>query len=264
MKIELLLPIMLAVILQHRHAVAETVAFFYALDQDFQTLKADATPVGNPIKVGSRNIAVLQLQTHRIYAVKMGSGAVETAASAQALLARFRCDMAFSVGPVGALSDALEVGSWHGVTNVIAYQKGAWTMGGFQPGPGTPMTDETSPAAFKLPQLFTTNAPITVASGEMFVASSSQRQQLRETTGADAVDMNLFGLTSVCAAHRLPLYSWRVVSDKADDGASETFKKFAAEYQGEGGRAIAEIISQRPPNPNSPAAYPNLLKALEN
>jgi nucleoside phosphorylase len=264
MKRNLVFLFSLAFIFQPMLGSSETVAFFYALDQDFQTLKTNCTPAGAPLKVGSRSVASLQLQTHRVYAVKMGSGAVETATSAQALLSRVRCDMAFSVGPVGALSDALPVGSWHIVTNVIAYQKGAWAPNGFQPASASPMISETNAAMLNLPAIFTTNAPITVASGEMFVASSNQRQQLHETTGADAVDMNLFGLTTVCADHRVPLFCWRIASDKADDKASEAFKKFAANYDGAGGAAVAGIIATLPANSNSPSAYPNLNKALGN
>ncbi len=259
-----ILPLLFLLALHPLRGSSETIAFFYALDQDFQTLKTNCTPAGAPLKIGSRNIASLQLDTHRVYAVKMGSGAVETAASAQALLALIRCDMAFSVGPVGALSDALSVGSWHTVTNVVAYQKGAWTPNGFQASPISPMVSETNVMALNLPALFTTNTSITVASGEMFVASSSQRQQLHESTGADAVDMNLFGLTTVCADHRVPLFCWRIASDKADDNASEAFKKFVASYDGAGGQAVAGIIATLPANSNSPAAYPNLLKALGN
>ncbi len=264
MKNILILPLLLAVALLPLRGSSETIAFFYALDQDFQTLKTNGTPAGAPLKIGSRTIASLQLDTHRVYAVKMGSGAVETAASAQALLARIRCDIAFTVGPVGALSDAVHVGSWHTVTNVVAYQKGAWTANGFQPSPISPMVAETNVTALILPALFATNASITVASGEMFVASSSQRQQLHDSTGADAVDMNLFGLTAVCADHRVPLFIWRIASDKADDNASEAFKKFASTYDGAGGQAVARIIATLPVNSNTPAAYPNLLKALGN
>ena len=54
----------------------------------------------------------------------------------------------------------------------------------------------------------------------------------------------------------------RVASDCADDNASEDFKKFVADYDGAGGKAVAEIIKNLPPNPNSPEAYPNLRKIL--
>lgn len=242
-------------------ANADAIAFFYALDKDFETLKVEAQPAGQSVKVGSRSIAVLQIASHRMYAVKMGSGAVETATSAQALLAHIHCDEAFSVGPVGELSDKLKVGTWCQVGEVIGYQKGSWTKTGFQ---------LSTNAEWKLTNVFTTNLPdlfqkrdkIKIASGEIFVASDNYRAQLHETSGADAVDMNLFGLVTVCADHRLPLICWRIVSDHADDNASDDFKKFVANYDGAGGKTVAEIIKNLPANPNSPEAYPNLRKIL--
>ncbi len=242
---------------------ADTIAFFYALDKDFDALKAQAEPAGQSIKVGTRILAVLQIKTHKVYGVKMGSGAVETAASAQALLARVKCDAAFSIGPVGALSDKLKIDSWIRVGEVVNYQKGSWTKSGFQLSP-SPMSSllTNSTDKFNLPELFQKLDAIKVASGEIFIASDDYRSQLRETTGADAVDMNLFGLIAVCADHRLPLTCWRVVSDKANDNASEDFRKFASSYNGAGGKAVAELIANLPANLNSPTSYPNLNKAL--
>ncbi len=241
---------------------ADNVAFFYAVEKDFETLKAQAQPVGQPIKVGNRSIAVLQIKAHKVYAVKMGSGAVETAASAQALLARIKCDYGFSVGPVGALSDKLKVGSWHRVGETVSYQKGSWTKSGFQLSESSSLVLKYETNKFKLPELFERLDTIKVASGEMFIAADNFRSQLRDTTGCDAVDMNLFGLVTVCNDHRLPLVCWRVVSDKADDNASEDFRKFVSSYDGAGGKAVAEGISNLPANPNSPESYPNLKKAL--
>ena len=54
----------------------------------------------------------------------MGSDDVETTANEQALLARFHCDEAFSVGPVGAVADNLQIGTWGYVPAVPDYQKG--------------------------------------------------------------------------------------------------------------------------------------------
>jgi nucleoside phosphorylase len=240
---------------------ADTIAFCYALDKDFQTLKAGARSIGQPSKVGCHSLAVLQIASHRVYAVKMGSGAVETATSVQALLARVPCDRAFSVGPVGAISDQIQTGRWYRVESIVCYQKGSWTKTGFQLSANANLTNNsTSPT--NLPRLFQNIKGITVASGEIFVASDNYRDVLRETTGAEAVDMNLFGLTTVCAEHHLPLTSWRVVSDHADNNASEDFKKFVANYDGAGGKAVAEIIKHLPANLNSPSAYPNINKIL--
>ena len=89
---------------------ADTIAFFYALDADLQSLKSAAPELGQAASIGSRSVQRLRLGPHTIYAIKMGSGAVETAASAQALLTRNRCDWAFSLGPAGALTDSIPTG----------------------------------------------------------------------------------------------------------------------------------------------------------
>jgi len=121
---------------------------------------------------------------------------------------------------------------------------------------------ETS-ANLAIPARFQKAKEISVASGEVFVASGSYRQQLREQTHADAVDMNLFGLLTVCADHHVLLLNWRIVSDRADDSAGEDFRKFTQTYDGAGGKAVAELIRHLPPNPNSPESYPELQKLLQ-
>lgn len=244
---------------------ADDVAVFYALDADFQGLKGESSSSRQPIKVGERTVQVLGLGKHKLYAVKMGSGAVETAASTQALLARFRCDRAYSLGPVGALSDELKIGKWYRVASMMPYQKGSWTSAGFQLSKDLSKTTaiEELEATSSWPQLFRDVKSITVASGEVFIASSSYREQLQHMTNADAVDMNLFGLITVCEDHHVPLINWRIVSDKADDSASEDFRKFTQAYDGAGGKALAELIRNLPPNPNSPESYPELEKLLK-
>jgi nucleoside phosphorylase len=255
----------LTILLTAAVAYADDIAFFYALDADFQALKAEASIARQPIKVGDHNIQVLNLAKHKIYAVKMGSGAVETATSAQALLAKFRCDRALSLGPIGALSDELQIGKWYRVSSVTAYQKGSWTTSGFQLNKASAMSlPSEKESQLALPAFFQNLKPVAVASGEIFIASNNYRQQLRETTGAGAVDMNLFGLVSVCSNHRVPLINWRIVSDKADDNAGEDFRKFTQTYDGAGGKALAELIRNLPPNPNSPQSYPELEKLLKN
>ena len=243
--------------------LADKIAFFYALDADFRALKATGTEARQPMKVGGRGIQVVSVGKHTVYAIKMGAGPVETAISAEALLAKFPCDFAFSLGPVGALSNDLEVGKWYRVSSVTAYQKGSWTDSGFQIAKAFVISPANEGQRdLTMPTLFEDLKSIAIASGEIFIASGRYRQQLRELAGADAVDMNLFGLITVCADHHIPLINWRVVSDNADDNASEDFRKFTQTYDGAGGKALAELIRNLPPNPNSPESYPELQKLL--
>ena len=246
--------VLAAVLFCNPAARGDTIGFFYALDADLQGLKTLAREMGQSAQVGSRSIQRLQLGAHSIYAVKMGSGAVETAASAQALLARIRCDWAFSLGPAGALSEAAQTGIWYRVDRVMAWQRGKteWPW----------VTDWSRLPVTNLPAPLQTTSTISVASGEQFIDTAGERDRLQATTQADAVDMNSFGLALVCVDHAVPLFSWKVISDRADENASETFRAFISAYSGAGGRALGEIIQILPANPNDPATYPAIEKLL--
>lgn len=235
-------------------APGDTIGFFYALDADLQALKTQAREMGQATRVGSRSVQRLQLDAHTIYAVKMGSGAVETAVSVQALLSRFRCDWAFSIGPAGALSDEMATHQWHRVGSVTAWQTGSQDK--------TWRTDWTRLPVAVFPPPLQATSTIAVASGEQFISTTRERDRLKAMTQADAVDMNSFGLALVCADHGVPLFAWKIISDHADETASETFRSFIATYTGEGGKALIEIIRALPANPNDPSSYPVIERLL--
>ena len=123
-------------------------------------------------------------------------------------------------------------------------------------------TDWTKLPATNIPPPLGTAPNLVVASGEQFISTSGDRDRLQALSQADAVDMNGYGLALVCADHGVPLFSWKVVSDRADEDASETFKAFIASYSGEGGKALAEVIRSLPPNLNDPSSYPAIERAL--
>ena len=242
-------------------ARSDTIAFFYALDADLRGLKTAAQELGQSAAVGTRSIQRLRLGAHTIYAVKMGSGAAETAASAQALLARNRCDWAFSLGPAGALADTVVPGRWYKAGRVVAWQHGSSASAASSEFPSWD-TDWSRLPATRVPPPLNTTSTVRIASGEQFIATSGDRDRLQALSQADAVDMNGYGLALVCADHGVPLFSWKVVSDRADEEAAESFKAFIAAYSGEGGRALAEVIRSLPPNPNDPSSYPAIEKFL--
>jgi len=258
---KLLAPLIGALVLLVLPATGDTIAFFYALDADLQGLKTLARESGQSLSVGTRTIQRLRLGSHAIYAVKMGSGAVETAASAQALLARNRCDWAFSLGPAGALAEAVETGKWYRASRIVAWQHGSSSSASSSDFPVWDTDWAKFPVANAPPPLETT-ATLAVASGEQFISTAADRDRLRALAQAEAVDMNSHGLALVCADHGVPLFSWKVVSDRADENAAETFMGFVASYAGEGGKALAEIISALPANPNDPRSYPAIEAAL--
>ncbi len=239
----------------------DSIGFFYALDRDLQELKTVARELGQASAVGTRSIQRLRLGSHTVYAVRMGSGAVETAVSAQALLARNRCDWAFSLGPAGSLTEAIVTGKWYRIDRVLAWQHGSSQAAQTAEYPSWATDWSRFPTDIPAGVLQTT-ATLAVASGEQFIAATGERDRLQATTQADAVDMNSYGLALVCADHGVPLFAWKIISDRADEAAAETFRNFISAYSGEGGKALAEIIQALPANPNDPASYPAIEKLL--
>jgi adenosylhomocysteine nucleosidase len=178
------------------------------------------------------------------------------------LLARHQCDLAVSVGPVGALDQALKVGDVVKIDRIIAHQRGSWKNGQFQ-------QSEKARWQLELPERFPPDdwikslKKVAVASGELFVADAGFKSELRARTGADAVDMNLFGLQTALDAHGIGAIHLRVVSDGADETASEDFAQFVSKYDGALGKRVAQWINSLPADSADPQNYPELKKLLE-
>ena len=104
---------------------------------------------------------------------------------------------------------------------------------------------------------------ISLASGDVFVANHSERERIRTSSDADAVDMNSFGLILACQQTKTPVLIWKIVSDSADASAGEDFKTFVKSYNGEGGRMVRELLLGLPSSPLSPESYENLRELMQ-
>ncbi len=238
-------------------ARADNVAVLLALEADMKALTAAGTSAGQPAAVGSRKVQRIQIGPHRVYAALMGSGCVETAVTTEALLGRYRCDVALSLGPAGGLVDDAKPGSWWRVTGCVVQGK----TGG-EGSAEKPLLTALLPENWKQAEPLASARTARLSAGETFISTSAQRQSLT-TSGAWLVDMNTHGLAVGCANHQVPLHVWRVVSDKADEDASGTFRSFVTGYDGAGGKALAELIKNLPANPKAAGSYPGIRKLLD-
>lgn len=258
MRVNLAIVIALSISCQAR---ASVIALFHALDEDLAELKREGAAEVRSYTIGSVPVQQLSLVGHTIYAVKMGSGCVQTCLSAQALLAKQKCDLAISIGPVGDIKGILTPQTWYRVSEVVSWQCGTQGDTGF-------VVDRAARHLLDLPQnkanpdTYANLPVIAVASGEMFVASDSFRADLAAQTRCVAVDMNLFGLITVLSSHQLQGIHLRTPSDRADSKASEDFRLFAANYRGEGGRLAAQMIRTLPEDRTSPNAHAALRQFL--
>lgn len=231
---------------------ARNIAFLYALDKDLTVLKSRGTSE-RVVPIGNRKVSIIHLGANTIFAIKMHSGSIETAVSAQALLSRERIDKAFSTGPAGALKESLSRGQWVAIQSCLSYQAGSHTRSGHV----IPEPD----VIFENPQEL--NLPLAaIASGELFIASDEKKQEIIQQTDADLIDMNTAGLSTACKSHNVPLYCIRIVSDLADNQESNDFADFVQEYDGEGARLFFEWLKKLPPDETDPSSHPHLKKIL--
>lgn len=240
--------------------LAERVAYFYALDQDLNAFERLAGPPVTSQTVGQTTIHSYIVGKHRVYAAKMGSGCVQTAITAQALLTLNRCDVVISSGPAGALDDQFAVGDWVVAGRAVPYQKGSYDFSGFSLAPDEAMSVGDPKLIDQLPERIPTAA---IASGEVFVASDAYRVELSTLSDCSLVEMNLFGLAKTMQSHGLSGIHLRVVSDFADANASRDFRSFADGYDGEGGTIVHEWVRGLPSSGASPIEYENLRRLLE-
>lgn len=252
-KAKILLAIVCAFLfILHQPVHGRTVAFFYALEDDLNVLHTLGT-AEKVLQLGNRKASRIRIQGITVFAIKMNSGSVETAVSAQALLSMHRVDLAFSTGPAGALGKKIKPNQWFAIQSCLAYQAGSYTPSGHVlPEPDLRLQ---SPEGLDLPLA-------SIISGELFVGSSIKKEELANLTGADLIDMNTIGLLAACGSHKIPLYCIRVASDRADDQAKSDFAAFIQEYKGDGSRLFVEWLKKLPPDPTDPTNHPHLEKLL--
>ncbi len=84
----------------------------------------------------------------------------------------------------------------------------------------------------------------TVATGDVFVASSEKRDELRKKHGADAVEMEGGAVAQICFQHSVPCLVIRSISDRADANARSDAGTFLAEAARNGARLVAAIVQK--------------------
>ncbi|MGB6222731.1 hypothetical protein [Haloferula sp.] len=244
------------------------IAFFYALDADFKELKRELGGTVSTIEVGGTSISLIKSKGLTVVAAAMKPGPVETAVTAEAVLGRFPCRFAISVGPVGSLKDSVKVSEWGFIDSLVPYQK----VSGNTEGSGSVETttilfDTEIRELFNHPNLSDwkpeDRPSWTASSGEKFIASSSERKQIQRIGGTEVVEMNLFGLDSALKRRRIKGVHLRVVSDHADESAHEDFLNFVESYDGLGGRLCADVLKRLAPDPNSPTSYRGLRSLID-
>lgn len=242
---------------------ASTLAWFYALDADkagFESI------VGRPSRSvtlsGGTVMNEYRVGPHRMLAARMGSGCVATAVTVSRVMALNPLDRVISTGPAGGIGEGVKRGDWFKVKRVAAWQQGrAGEDGRIIPSEQAETTIDEAPDEWPSGKWSALNK-VKLVSGEAFIASAVKRGELAGEFKAQIVEMNAFGLLSALQGTKVKVLILRVVSDYANEQASEDFSEFLKTYQGEGGRMVAELVKNLPVGRDEPAAHDALRKLL--
>ncbi len=245
-------------------AYAGTIGWFYALDGDKAAFEEKVgTPSRTVTLAGGTVVNEYRVGPHKVLAAKMGAGCVATAVTVARVLALNPLDRVISTGPAGGIGENLKRGDWLNVGSVVAWQQGrAGEDGRIFPAEHSEIQVDKQPTEWP-DGVWRTMPNVKLVSGEAFIASAEKRGELAGEFKAQIVEMNAFGLLTALQGTKVKVLILRVVSDFANEQASEDFSDFLKTYRGEGGKMVAELVKTLPVGKDEPAAHDALRKLLE-
>jgi nucleoside phosphorylase len=193
-------------------------AILYALPSELAALKKELRMLEKPIKIADRQAYIGFKKGEKVILMQSGSGQIPATIATQAVISRFKPTRLISIGPAGNLRDDWKIGDVIVASDIVHYESGSEKSSGFilkEPAKLRKLIIETS-----------IGKPARIASGDKFIATASKRAWLRDTFQADAVDMMSAAIAKTCEANDVPYVILRVLSDNADERASEDFAVF--------------------------------------
>jgi len=190
-----------------------------------------------------------------------GIGKVNAAAAATLLLSAYGAQALIFSGVAGGLHPELEVGTVLLADRLAIHDYGYVTDGRFTPtasgiipiGAATltaplpvapPVADHLDrlarAAAGKLAHPVQRGAVVTA---DYFLNCAATRRQLRETFGADAIDMESGAVAQVAQAWGVPLYVIRTLSDLAGEDSHVTYPQMVEMAAGNSAVCVPELLA---------------------
>lgn len=174
-------------------------------------------------------IRQIEMEGNTIYLATSGVGEIKAGLTVQVLKDLFDVEVVLNFGFVGALNSALSIGELVICKRVCHYQFDVTLIDKDRlVGQYVGMKDnfyylDTHLIHNVMHNLARQLRLVSVASGDKFVAGKEMKENLHNTFKCDICEMELAGLAIACERNDLPLFSMKVVSDKADESASESF-----------------------------------------
>jgi adenosylhomocysteine nucleosidase len=250
------------------HLLAQPTAIIGAMDEEIALLQEK---IENPSEeiIGGIHFIKGTLHQRPVIVVKGGIGKVNASMTTTLLLDHFQPTEVIFTGIAGGLNPDLHIGDIVIAKNTVQHDFGQITEEGRQvwetwhgiSGKKNPLYFPGDVRLLK----FAKNAEVTlepvivtehqtalepritigtVATGDVFVASSVMKEELREQFAADAVEMEGAAVAQVCYQWEVPCLIIRSISDGADEGAGVSFQEFAAVAARNAALLVVALVKQ--------------------
>lgn len=182
------------------------IAVLAAMDSELSALKKEAEIVGGSFEFDGRTVYQARCEGRPVLLAKTGATPEAARAITQWLVREREVSAVVSLGTAGSLNEGLQIGEVVVARNALRDGNGQTTPWNLQEVTGC--------------QAKSANMIVTV---KAFVANGSERARLRETYGADMVDMSAAEIAEICATRHIPCVIIREISDRADEDAPRAF-----------------------------------------
>lgn len=162
-------------------------------------------------------------------------GEIAAAAACQLLITKYRADVIFNFGVVGALTDKTSLLSTVLVRDVVHYDMDTSQIDPFPVGRYECFDDVAVPCDGSLLSRALSARNLLVvrcASADKFVASPAKKAALNADFGADICDMESAGILFTCKFNNVPCLLVKSVSDSLIGGADEYERKCVQAAEG--------------------------------
>lgn len=174
-------------------------------------------------------ISQIDYDGNTIYLATSGVGEIKAALAVQLLVDLFDVEAVLNFGFVGAINKSLNLGEIVIPNRVCHYQFDVTDVDTDRVvGQYGGMKDNYFYLDERIIKNTLSNVGkdmklVTCASGDVFVAKKTEKERLQKEFAADICEMELAGLAIACERNAIPLFSTKVISDKADESAGVSF-----------------------------------------
>jgi adenosylhomocysteine nucleosidase len=200
---------------------------------------------------------------------RSGTGKVYAAIATTVLIAHFKPSAIFFSGTAGAVDPGLGLGDVVVGTAVAHHDFGQYAQSGLvRRGPRNPVTDQSDPvllpahpslaaaakevmAQVKLARVKTNEGERVprvsegvIVTGDVFVSNAAQRDELRKSLDAAAVEMEGAAVVQTCRQFAVPCMIVRGITDRADGQAMASYQLLRAQASENAAAVVAAIVER--------------------